>query len=531
MRVVDDVLGKVVAEQILVGRLDRLETLFAKRPGLAGGDLLAGLDNDFAGVGVDQVADSLEAAETLDVERNAPVVAGALVGDLVVEGRQDLFAVHAERHQQRRHRNLAAAVDAGVHDVLGIELDVEPRAAIGNDARGKQKLARRVRLALVMVEEDARRTVHLRDDDALGAVDDEGAVQGHERHVAHVDVLLLDVLDRLRAGILVDIEHDEAQRHLQRRGIGQVALTAFVNVEFRSFELVLHELQHRGAGKIGDREDRLENSLQSLVRTPALGLVHHQELVIGCLLNLDQVRHLRNFRDLSEELAYASAAIESLGLGHRRSLALISGRASPRPALHTEPPRRRLSVCSPSACRRPAKTGENPFPEGRSRPSGKRFSYVSRYASSLHAKGVADGARPPADFNAYFRSTLAPAASSWALNLSASALETPSLTGFGAAFDQVLGFLEAKTGDGADFLDDVDLLSASVGEDDVEFRLFLGRSSSSGSAASSGNRHRSSSRNAPLFFQKLRQLGRLEDGQLRKVVYDLCEISHCCIPS
>ena len=267
---------------------------------------------------------------------------GLLVGDLVVEGRQDLLAVHAERHQQRRHRNLAAAVDTGVHDVLGVELDVEPGAAIGDDARGKQQLARRVRLALVVVEEDARRTVHLRDDDALGAVDDEGAVRRHERHVAHVDVLLLDVLDRLRAGILVDIEHDEAQRHLQRRGKGQVALTALVDVEFRCFELVLDELEHRGAGEVGDREDRLENGLQALVGTAALGLVHHQELVIGCLLNLDQVRHLRNFGDLSEEFAYASAAIESLGLGHRRSLLPFSGRAvaSGSPCI-LAPPRRR----------------------------------------------------------------------------------------------------------------------------------------------------------------------------------------------
>ena len=53
------------------------------------------------------------------------------------------------------------------HDVLGVELDVEPRAAIGNDARREQQLARGVGLALVVVEEHARRTVHLRNDDAL----------------------------------------------------------------------------------------------------------------------------------------------------------------------------------------------------------------------------------------------------------------------------------------------------------------------------------------------------------------------------
>ena len=105
-------------------------------------------------------------------------------------------------------------------------------------------------LALVVVEEHAGRAMHLRDDHALGAVDDEGAVVGHERDVAHVDILLLDVLDRLGAGLLVDIEHDEAQRHLERRGIGHAALAALVDVVFRRLELVLDEFEHRGVGKI-----------------------------------------------------------------------------------------------------------------------------------------------------------------------------------------------------------------------------------------------------------------------------------------
>jgi len=41
-----------------------------------------------------------------------------------------------------------------MHDVLGVELDVEPRAAIGNDAGGEQQLAARMRLALVVIEEN-----------------------------------------------------------------------------------------------------------------------------------------------------------------------------------------------------------------------------------------------------------------------------------------------------------------------------------------------------------------------------------------
>ena len=72
-------------------------------------------------------------------------------------------------------------------------------------------------LALVMVKEHAGRPVHLAYDDALGPVHDERTVRGHQGHVAHEDVLFLDVLDRLGAGILVDIEHDQTQRDLQRR--------------------------------------------------------------------------------------------------------------------------------------------------------------------------------------------------------------------------------------------------------------------------------------------------------------------------
>ena len=167
-------------------------------------------------------------------------------------------------------------------------------------------------LALVVIEEHARRAVHLRDDDPLGAVDDEGAVIGHERNVAHVDILLLDVLDRTRAGLLIDIEHDEAQRHFERRRIGHAALAALVNVVFWRLELVAHEFELGGVGEVGDREHRLEHRLQTFVRTPSLGLLDQQELVVGCLLNLDQVRHLCDFLDFAKKLTDPFATGERL---------------------------------------------------------------------------------------------------------------------------------------------------------------------------------------------------------------------------
>ena len=167
-------------------------------------------------------------------------------------------------------------------------------------------------LALVVIEEHAGAAVHLRDDDALGAVDDEGAVRRHERHVAHVDVLLLDILDGLRLRLGIDVEHDQAQRHLQRRGIGHAALTALVDVVLGLLVLVLDEFELGGLREILDREDRLEHRLQALVRPLPAARVPEEKLVVRSLLHLDQVRHFADFLDVPEDLANPLAAGECL---------------------------------------------------------------------------------------------------------------------------------------------------------------------------------------------------------------------------
>src|SRR4030081_503400 len=71
-----------------------------------------------------------------------------------------------------------------------------------------------------------------------------------------------------------------------------------------------------------DRKYRLEYGLQALVQPSADRFVDHQELVVGRLLNLDEVRHLRHFLDVPEKLANAFATCERLlrhsGLSFRR---------------------------------------------------------------------------------------------------------------------------------------------------------------------------------------------------------------------
>jgi hypothetical protein len=81
--------------------------------------------------------------------------------------------------------------------------------------------------------------------------------------------------------------------------------------------------------------------------------------------------------------------------------------------------------------------------------------------------------------------------------------------GLRSAVNQVLGFLETKGSDCANFLDHCDLLVARVFQDDVECSLlfFFG---SSGSGASNGN---SSSGNFEGLFEELNELRELDDGQ------------------
>ena len=110
------------------------------------------------------------------------------------------------------------------------------------------------------------------------------------------------------------------------------------------------------------------------------------------------------------------------------------------------------------------KTGENPFPEGRFRPSGKRF------PTTCPLRGRPCLVSPPAGIGGRLfaaRQTqrllqvdLGAGCFELGLELLAIGLGNGFLDRLGSRLDQVLGFLEAKAGNGADFLDDVDLIVA-----------------------------------------------------------------------
>src|SRR4249919_759211 len=231
---VDDVVRQDAAHEVGIRHGQRGDAGLFELLDVARGDALAGFDDDAVAGG--QVEVERFSAQALGQQLQLHAFGFDVERVDLEERTQHFFVVVAERAQQHRDRQLAAAVDAGEQRVLGIELEVEPRAAVGNDARGVQQLARAVRLAAVVVEEHARRTVQLRDDDALGAVDDEGAVVGHERDLAHVDLLLLHVLDGLGRRLAV-VDH-QAHGHAQRGAVGQATVAALTLVERRVAEAV-----------------------------------------------------------------------------------------------------------------------------------------------------------------------------------------------------------------------------------------------------------------------------------------------------
>ena len=106
-------------------------------------------------------------------------------------------------------------------------------------------------LALVVVKEHARRTMQLRDDDALGAVDHESTVIGHQRHLAKIDFLLADFLHRLLAARRFLVPDFEIDKHPQRGRVGQTAKLAFLDIECRHAETIAYVLE-RGVPGITD---------------------------------------------------------------------------------------------------------------------------------------------------------------------------------------------------------------------------------------------------------------------------------------
>jgi hypothetical protein len=216
-----------------------------------------------------------------DVDRVAEELENRLVG-AGVELEAGRRVLGGESAQQRRDRQLALPVDARVDDALLVDLELEPGAARRHQVRSGDLLGRVLRLHQVR----ARAADELRDDDALGAVDDERPPFGHHREVPHEDRLLADL-----ARVLVD----EPDGHGERCLVGQVLFAALLDGELRFAEPVLTELDSERARVVLDGRDVVDRLPQALVQEP----------LEGGLLDVDQVGEVENVLEARETRARA----------------------------------------------------------------------------------------------------------------------------------------------------------------------------------------------------------------------------------
>src|SRR3546814_258749 len=270
-----EVVATVLEERVVevgAGRLDRRR--------LTGAGALVDLDERLLAGGRQLAVLLPRALEEVEVPDEGIHEAGAAV-----------FAV-AQRADQKEDRQaaLACASGAGGDFLAGLLLDVEldPLAAVGVDGALHQLVLGEVTqaVALTGLEDDAGRPHELRHDDALGAVDHEGALVGHHREVPHEDRLLLDL-----AGGRVD----EAGPHEDRSGEGHVLLLALLDGELRRRPEVFVvrielELQLEGLGEVLDGADVPEGLLEPLLQEPLEAVA----------LDRDQIGQRERFVDVRE---------------------------------------------------------------------------------------------------------------------------------------------------------------------------------------------------------------------------------------
>ena len=238
----------------------------------------------------------------------------------------DLLVGPAEGLEQHRDVLLALAVQADADHVALVDLELQPRAAARDELGGVDVLVRG--LVGGALEVDARAADQLGDDDALGAVDDEGALGGHEREVAHEDRLALDL-----TGVVVG----ELRGDVERGGVGEVLLLALVDGVLGVVEDRVLERERHGLGEVLDRGDLLEDLLETglLGDVLTLGtttlddgvpLVVADEPVEAVGLEGEELGNLERFGDLRERDAAVAGGVERSG-GRRSQEGSFDGSA------------------------------------------------------------------------------------------------------------------------------------------------------------------------------------------------------------
>ena len=208
--------------------------------------------------------------------------ADGLFGDAAQPSGGIVLVVCAHCTQEPGNGKLAVLVNADVEHVVAVGLILQPGAVVRNHRGG---INVQHGLVYITAEINARRADNLGNDNTFRTVDDKGTSLGHDREVAHEDLLFLDLFRLFIA---------QADAHLQ--GAGVRGVTGFALL-FGVLRCVIHGIVDKAqlqiAGVVRNGVHILENFLQAGVQKPR----------IRAFLNLQQIRHVHDLRRTGKALA------------------------------------------------------------------------------------------------------------------------------------------------------------------------------------------------------------------------------------
>jgi hypothetical protein len=156
----------------------------------------------------------------------------------------------------------------------------------------------------VGLEADSGRAVELAHNNALGTIDDKSARLGHERDLAHIDLLFL-------RGFLVLV----AEGNVKRSAVSLTLDLTLDRTDLRLLEGVAHEIKGGLLFKSKDWEELAKNGLKADIL--ALGGFHAglEKFFVGPDLQFDEVRRLNGLVEFAEVDAFRHGAGSWVALG------------------------------------------------------------------------------------------------------------------------------------------------------------------------------------------------------------------------
>ena len=199
-----------------------------------------------------------------------------------VENLNDVFiAFKPDRTEKRSYGKLLLAVDIGIHHVVDVGGELNPRPTERNDTS-------RIKLGTISMgtlpEEHAGRTVKLRHHDTFRTIDNESTLLGHVGNRAEIHILY-DGCEILMVGISAI----ELQLCLEGHTVSLTTLQTLFYGVTRRVDIIIEEFKHKVVSSVCNREVFCKHLVESLV-VPLLGWsVELQEVLERLQLHLKEI--------------------------------------------------------------------------------------------------------------------------------------------------------------------------------------------------------------------------------------------------